>query len=128
MISDKFKYIHYLSKTYEGKIHDKEIISQEEWKFPDSTTIYQDSGFQGYKPKNVTIFQPTKKPRNMELTEEQKENNRKISAKRILIEHVIGSVKIFRIVKDTIRSWVENFKDTVMEICCGLHNFKLSYS
>ncbi len=117
-----------MSETYEGKVHDMGIVTEEKWKFPDDTVIFQDSGFQGHKPENITIFQPTKKKKKMELTEKQKGQNKWISSKRILVEHVIGSVKIFRIVKDTIRNWKENFKDSIMEICCGLHNFKVSYN
>jgi hypothetical protein len=53
----------------------------------------------------VTILQPKKKPRGAELTTEDKEHNRKISRVRIRVEHAIGGVKRYRIVKDQIRNW-----------------------
>jgi hypothetical protein len=53
--------------------------------------------------------------------------NQAISRIRIRIEHIIGSVKRYRIVKDTVRSWKNNFRDQVLETCCGLHNFRIRF-
>jgi hypothetical protein len=39
----------------------------------------------------------------------------------------ITGVKRFRIVKDKIRLLKDRIRDTVMETCCGLHNFRLQY-
>jgi hypothetical protein len=125
LIASHDKKILYLSETYAGSVHDKSIVNDEKWEFPDGTIVYQDSGFQGFNPSNVITKQPMKKPKGKDLTEEQKAENKKISAIRIRIEHIIGSVKIFRIVKDTIRNWSYGFKDRIMEMCCALHNFKL---
>lgn len=72
-------------------------------------------------------MQPKKKPKGKELTEIEKEVNRWLSSLRIRIEHAIGGVKRFRIVKDKIRNWKAGFKDKVIETCCGLHNFRLNY-
>jgi len=36
-------------------------------------------------------------------------------------------VKRCRIVKDKIRYWQDRIRDMVMEIACGLHNFRLRY-
>jgi hypothetical protein len=41
---------------------------------------------------------PIKKPKNRELTIEQKQENQKLSAKRLFAEHRIRSVQIFRVV------------------------------
>lgn len=116
----------YLSETYEGSEHDINIVKEEDWQFPEKIVIYQDTGFQGHAPKNVIVRQPIKKPKGKELTEMQKKNNKQISSIRVSVEHTIGKVKIFRIVKDTIRNWKYGFKDLIMEICCGLNNFKVA--
>jgi len=73
------------------------------------------------------IFQPKKKPRGGELTPPEKAINRRISSIRLRIEHAMGGVKRYRIVKDTIRLLKDGMRDTVMETCCGLHNFRLLY-
>jgi hypothetical protein len=43
------------------------------------------------------------------------------------IEHAIGGVKRYRIVKDKLRLLKDGIRDAVMETCCGLHNFRLQY-
>lgn len=91
---------------------------------PDDTELLQDTGFQGLAIPGATIRQPTKKPKGKELTDEQKAENRAISQERITIEHSIGGIKIFRIVKDCIRLRSAGLRDSVMEICTGLYNFK----
>ncbi len=73
------------------------------------------------------MLQPMKKPRGRELTPDQKEGNRLISRIRIRVEHAIGGVKRYRMVKDQLRNWKDDFRDRVMETCCGLHNFRLNF-
>lgn len=119
--------IEYLSKTYEGKKHDKKICDEEGHKFPAGSILLQDTGYQGYKPDNVLILQPKKKPRKKELTQEEKGVNKIISSVRIQVEHIIGSIKICRIVKDVFRNTKEEYDDLVMEIACGLHNLRVSH-
>jgi hypothetical protein len=94
------KRILWLSKTYDGSIHDKKIIDIEPLRLPSGATLWQDTGFLGYKPENVTIMMPTKKSKGKLLIDKQKEENRKIPSFRILVEHAIGGVKKCRIVKD----------------------------
>jgi hypothetical protein len=84
-------------------------------------------GFQGYTGEGLTIVQPKKKPLGGALTPPEKARNRMMSAVRIRIEHAIGGVKRYRMVKDNIRLWKDGIRDTVMETCCGLHNFRLQY-
>ncbi|BAZ67568.1 transposase (plasmid) [Fischerella sp. NIES-4106] len=56
----------------------------------------------GYQGEDV-ITTPIKKPRNRELTTEQKSQNKEFSGKRIFVEHRIRSVKIFRVVQERFR-------------------------
>ena len=136
MIADASRRVQYLSATYEGKKHDKAIADDESYTFPVHSTLYQDTGFQGYQPKaantakatdpaiSMETLQPKKKPRGGELSDTEKETNRLISAVRILVEHVINGVKRCRIVKDILRNRRAKYDDLVMETACGLHNFR----
>lgn len=117
----------FLSNTYEGKKHDKAICDEEEYEFPLGSTLWQDTGFQGYQPEGVTTFQPKKKPRKGELTEVQKQRNREISSERVEIEHQIGGIKRCNIVTHKFRNRVAHYVDDVMETACGLHNFRLTH-
>ena len=116
-----------LTPTCEGKKHDKKVADEAGYSVPVGSHLYQDTGFQGFDLVGVTIIQPKKKPKGGELTAEEKEINRSISSIRIRIEHAIGGVKRFRIIKDKLRNWKKGFGDLVMETCCGLHNYRLNF-
>ena len=124
---DETCHIGLLSPTYEGKIHDKSIADLTAYTLPPGSCLYQDMGFQCFLREGITIVQPKKKPRGGELTPPEKAENRRISSIRIRIEHAIGGVKRYRIVKEKIRLLKDGIRDTVMETCCGLHNFRLQY-
>jgi hypothetical protein len=113
-----------LSGTHEGKKHDKKICDEERFRLPDGSDGYLDTGFQGYEIPGVNLHRPKKKPRGGELTLDEKEENRLISSLRVVVEHVISGVKRCRIVKDIFRNTLSGYDDEVMEIACGLHNFR----
>lgn len=126
IISKLDRRIVWLSATYQGSIHDKKICDMQPFKLPKNIRLWQDTGFQGFKPEGVNIQMPMKKPKGKELTEEQKESNRSISSIRVKVEHAIGGVKICRIVKDRFRCHKFGFQDLVMELACGLQNLRIS--
>lgn len=115
----------FLSDTYEGSVHDKAIADATPYPLPKHSELLDDLGFVGYELSDVEHIRPYKKPKGGKLTEEQKEHNRQVARRRIVVEHVIASIKRCRLVKDVIRLWKENVRDLVMEIACGLHNFRL---
>jgi DDE superfamily endonuclease len=115
-----------LGPTHAGSRHDKACVDDDGSVFPPGSTLYKDSGFQGYEPEGVKTHQPKKKPRGKELTPEEKESNRLISRIRVKVEHSIGGIKVFRIVHDTFRNIKEGFVDLVMETACGLFNLRLA--
>lgn len=120
-------HIAFLSDTCEGKASDISLAEVAGYTLPPGSCLYQDKGFQGFFLQGIMILQPKKKPRGGELTPPEKATNRRISSIRIRIEHAIGGVKRYRIVKDTIRLLKDGIRDAVMETCCGLHNFRLLY-
>jgi len=116
----------YLSDTQAGKIHDKKLADEEQMTYPTGTTLGKDTGFQGYQPPGVVTYQAKKKPKHGQLAPEDKFLNRIFSAVRIQVEHVICGVKRCRIVKETFRNTKVGFSDLVMEVACGLHNFRIA--
>jgi DDE superfamily endonuclease/Helix-turn-helix of DDE superfamily endonuclease len=115
-----------LGPTHAGSRHDKGCVDDDGYAFPEGSTLYKDTGFQGYEPEGVETHQPKKKPRGKELTLEEKECNRLISRERVRVEHSIGGVKVFRIVADIFRNIKAGFVDLVMETACGLFNLRLA--
>ena len=116
--------VKYLSGTCEGKKSDKRLCDEENPTFPEEVILYKDRGFQGYEPEGADTRQPKKKPRGGDLSVEEKVENAVISGVRIVVGHVISGVKRCRIVKDVFRNTKKGFCDLVMDIACGLHNFR----
>lgn len=63
------------------------------------------------------IQTPDKKPKNRELSDEQKINNKKLSSKRIFVEHVIRIIKIFRVAQEKFRLHKRQYKSVLLTVC-----------
>ena len=127
LIIDEPCKIRFVSETVEGKRNDKRLADESGYRVPKGSVLAQDAGFQGFLLEGVSILQPTKQPRGGELCYADKVRNRLISGIRVRIEHAIGSVKRYRMVKEKSRNWKPGFRDLVFETCCGLHNFRLNF-
>jgi hypothetical protein len=125
---DRAAHILFLSATHPGRVHDKRMADTTPYPLPVGSQLRQDLGFQAFTLDGVAIIQPTKKPRGHELMRAQKAGNRKISRRRVCIEHVNSRVKRCRMRKETIRMWKAGIRDLVMEIGCALHNFRVRLS
>lgn len=130
------RWIVFLGLTTQGSMHDYELLKEElGWykghrNWFEMLEIYVDLGYKGidkdFKIGKLNI--PFRKPRksksnpNAELTECQKEHNKQVSQTRILVEHAIGSMKFFKILREDYRNRRDGFDDLSIEICAGLHN------
>jgi transposase, IS4 family len=94
LLIDSFGSIHFLSDTYEGRVHDKCIADEARYTLPTGSMLYQDAGLgfnlrrqisREFNLRGVQIMQPKKKPRNGTLTPQEKEENRRISSIRVHI-------------------------------------------
>ncbi len=63
------------------------------------------------------IRTPKKKPKNGELTLEEKEKNREISSERIFIEHLIRIIKIFKVMGERFRLNKEEYESVFLSVC-----------
>ena len=130
IITTAICYILFVSATVNGAIHDKKIADIHYHKTLTESitkiTLFQDTGYQGFIPGGVGVVQPYKKPKGQELTKEQKSLNKYISSIRVRVEHAIGSVKRYRIVKDECRLRKNNYPENVFKICAALHNFRIN--
>ena len=131
LISGTDRYIYYLSTACVGKVHDYKLMKKEfppckDW-FRDFN-IKTDLGFLGIASDYVlkTLSIPHKKPRNSELTEKQKNENKVVSSERIIVEHSIGGLKRYRVLSDRLRIHAIDFYDKILGVCAGLWNFYLT--
>lgn len=116
-----------LGLGYYGSIHDKKLADEMKLVYPENQNLiqYQDTGFQGFVSDKISIIQPMKKPKNGQLTEQQKQNNKAISSERVSVEHAIGGMKILRIIKDEIRIYRYKIREMIAKIAAGIHNLKI---
>ncbi len=64
LVNENTKKVVYLSETVEGKMHDKKLADKSKISYPENASLTQDTGFQGYQPKEVLVQQPKKKSAN----------------------------------------------------------------
>lgn len=64
-----------------------------------------------------SIKTPQKKLKKQELTPEQKERNKQLSSKRIVVEHLIRLVKIFRVAQERFRLNTHKYEQIIRTIC-----------
>jgi hypothetical protein len=116
-----------LTKARAGKIHDKRQLDEEELveNIPDEVVIEGDLGFQGLQKQFVNIRLPHKKPRGKELSEEQKQENKEFSSRRVVCEHAHAGIKRYGAVSAIYRNRVPDFDDRLMLTATGLWNFYL---
>ena len=84
-----------------------------------------DSGYQGIQKELNNASIPYKKSKHHELTDAEREFNKKLSSQRVKIEHTNRTIKIFRIMKETYRNHQKRY-DTKLKIICSLYNMNLS--
>src|SRR5262249_27010256 len=113
-----------LSHTFAGRVHDRRLCDDEDDTFPPGWVLLKATGCQGLAPEKVQTYQPKNKPRNQELSAAAKAEKMMIASMRILVEHVLAGVKRCRIMHEVFRNTKAHFEDLVMEIACGLHNFR----
>ena len=125
----KSKIIDVFSKTVCGSAHDFELFKHMKMsKYLDGKTIEVDLGFQGidtYCPESK-IKIPYKKPKDGELTKDQKHENKGISSNRVTIEHAIGGMKIFNAASSKLRVRIDKLRDEIGYAAAGLWNYKIT--
>ena len=87
-----------------GSTHDFQLFKESKVAIIEQILCLADSGYQGLIDIHVNSKTPKKKSKHHPLTDEQKKANRELSQKRIFVEHVIGKLKVFRILSERYRN------------------------
>ncbi len=92
-----------------GSKHDLALFKGNDPRLQPEVWIVADSGYQGLATCHRQTCLSRKKPRGGELSLEDKAHNQALGHFRIPVEHVIRSLKIWRIVKETYRNRRKRF-------------------
>ena len=105
-----------------GKTHDFKLYQQSRVATLARPECLADSEYLGLKKRHDNSCLPSKKSKLHPLTHGQKQDNRQLSRERFVIEHIIRSVKIFRILADRYRNWRKRF-GLRFNLIAALYNF-----
>jgi hypothetical protein len=105
-----------VSGAFAGKTHDKRVYDRSRVVVPRGVARSGDTAYVG-----TALETPTKRPRGGKLTARQKAGNRRRSRRRIVVEHGIGKMKIWRIAAERYRNPRRRHTLTMKNIA-GLHN------
>lgn len=105
-----------------GKKHDFQLFKDSGIHVRTETVLEADTGYQGLAQMHANSFLPKKRSKNHPLSKQERKNNREISRKRIFVEHVIRSVKRFRILSERYRNRRNRFA-LRFSLIAGICNF-----
>ena len=121
------KLILHISGNLPGKVNDNLVLagSGVMHSIPEDIQVNLDRGYEGAEERypNNRIYKPKRAQRNHPLTLFEKLYNHIINKTRILVEHVIGRVKKFRIMSDLYRNRRCAHAD-YLAVVAGLINFR----
>lgn len=92
-----------------GSQHDFALFKNQDPQLHPDVWIVADTGYQGLAKRHSQTCLSPKKPRGGKLAPDDKAHNRAVGRFRVPIEHVMRSLKIWRIVKETYRNRRKRF-------------------
>jgi hypothetical protein len=109
-----------VSPTFPGKAHDKRVYDRARVVCPPGVKRTGDTGYLG-----TGLDTPTRRPPKGTLTARQRAGNRRVSKRRIVVEHGIGKMKLWRIAAERYRN-PRRRHTLIIKNVAGLHNLMFS--
>lgn len=106
-----------------GKKHDYKLFKESKTRFRSNKNVKMDSGYQGYQKIHSNTNLPIKKTKKKPLTKEQKLINKNQASERVVVEHVLGSIKKFKILNTKYRNRRKRF-ELRFNLICGIYNLE----
>ncbi len=107
-----------------GSQHDFHLFKENLSGIADHIRCLADAGYQGLVDLHANSQTPAKKSKHHPLTPEQKASNRQLSHERMLIEHVIRKLKVFRILSERYRNRRKRFARR-FNLIAAIYNLEL---
>ena len=110
-----------------GREHDFNLFKRSKVTMAAEIECLADKGYQGIKKLHSNSQTPQKKPRRGELNTQEKQQHRALASRRIVGEHVIGKLKVFRILGEKYRNRRRRF-GLRLNLLASLYNLDLKLS
>jgi transposase len=108
-----------------GSKHDFQLFKDAESDIAEHIRILADAGYQGLAELHENCQTPFKKSKYHPLTQKEKQRNRSLARKRILIEHIFRKLKVFRILSEKYRNRRKRFP-LRFNLIAAIYNLELN--
>jgi transposase len=109
----------------QGSKHDFQLFKDEKLTIAEHVRILADAGYQGLADLHANCQTPFKKSKYHPLTKKEKQRNRALARKRIVIEHIFRKLKVFRILSERYRNRRTRFAIR-FNLIAAIYNFELN--
>ena len=107
-----------------GSQHDFRMFKENYAGMAKQIQCLADAGYQGLAVLHANSRTPAKKSKHHPLTKQQKAENRDLASERIYGEHVIGKLKVFRILSERYRNRRKRFQ-LRFNLIAAIYNLEL---
>ena len=108
-----------------GSKHDFQLFKDDGSEIAEHIRVLADAGYQGLAELHENCQTPFKKSKHHPLTKKQKHRNRTLARKRILIEHILRRLKVFRILSERYRNRRRRFA-LRFNLIAAIYNLELN--
>ena len=109
----------------QGSKHDFQLFKEDNLDLAQHIRILADAGYQGLAELHKNCQTPFKKSKYHPLTKKEKQQNRSLARKRIVIEHIFRKLKVFRILSERYRNRTTRFA-LRFNLIAAIYNFELN--
>jgi transposase len=88
----------------QGSKHDFQLFTDDRLDIAQHIQILADAGYQGLADLHENCQTPFKKSKYHPFSQKEKQRNRALARKRIVIEHIFRKLKVFRILSERYRN------------------------
>jgi hypothetical protein len=108
-----------------GSKHDFQLFKDDGSEIAEHIRVLADAGYQGLAELHENCRTPFKKSKYHPLTQKEKQKNRSLARKRILIEHIFRKLKVFRILSERYRNRRKRFP-LRFNLIAAIYNLELN--
>ena len=108
-----------------GSKHDFQLFKDDGSDIAEHIRVLADAGYQGLAELHENCQTPLKKSKFHSLTQKEKQRNRSLARKRILIEHIFRKLKVFRILSERYRNRRKRFA-LRFNLIAAIYNLELN--
>ena len=106
-----------------GREHDFKLFKRSRISLAAASECLGDRGYQGLQKLHPKSQTPKKKPPRQSLSKAARRANRELASRRIVCEHVIGKLKVFRILLERYRNRRRRFGLRV-NLIAAIYNYE----